>query len=122
MKKKLFAALTAALLLGSTTMAAPVSAAETCKKGDVNMDGEITVEDAQMILVEYVCVNVSGNPATFTAEQEELAAVLNKKHTNAYGHEFRFNASDATAVLQYSTAIMAGASLDSDSFFENIWG
>ena len=121
MKKKLFAALTAALLLGST-MAAPVSAAEIYKKGDVNMDGDITVADAQMILVEYVCVNVSGNPATFTAEQEELAAVLNKKHTNAYGHEFRFNASDATAVLQYSTAIMAGASLDSDSFFENIWG
>jgi hypothetical protein len=49
MKKKLFAALAAALLLGST-MAAPVYAAETYKKGDVNMDGEITVADAQMIL------------------------------------------------------------------------
>ncbi|MCQ2408206.1 MAG: hypothetical protein MJ065_06720 [Oscillospiraceae bacterium] len=48
----MIAALTAALMLGST-MAAPVSAAETCKKDDVNMDGEITVADAQFAIMDY---------------------------------------------------------------------
>ena len=121
MKKKLFAALAAALMLGST-MAAPVSAAETYKKGDVNMDGEITVADAQMILTEYVYAYLSGNEATFTAEQAELAAVLNTKYINRFGDEFSFSASDAMAVLQFAAANMVKNDLDSDSFFENIWG
>ena len=79
MKKKLFAALAAALMLGST-MAAPVSAAETYKKGDVNMDGEITVADAQMILREYANHIVVGRNPEFTPEQEKLAAVLGLTH------------------------------------------
>ena len=126
MKKKLFAALTAALMLGST-MAAPVSAAETYKKGDVNMDGEITVADAQMVLEQFtvfLCGKVEGcvdyeqhkDESDYlyyhlTAEQEQLASITGgttKSLEPELHADIPFHVLDAQCILMYSTEKLAG--------------
>ncbi len=126
MKKKLFAALTAALMLGST-MAASVSAAETYKKGDVNMDGDITVADAQLVLEQFtvfICGNVEGcdyyeqhkDDADFlyyhlTAEQEQLASITGgttKSLEPELHADIPFHVLDAQCILMYSTEKLAG--------------
>ena len=51
--KKLLTTLTAAVMLG-TLLTAPVSAEETAyKMGDVNMDGFIGADDAQLVLRDF---------------------------------------------------------------------
>ena len=119
MKKKLFAALAAALMLGST-MAAPVSAAETYKKGDVNMDGEITVADAQMILREYANHIVVGRNPEFTPEQEKLAAVLGLTHPYPFSsrESTPYSLDDAQCILMFATAKTAGLDVEPVSFYE----
>ena len=73
MKKKLYAAIPAgAMLCGMLT--APVSAAETYQKGDVNMDGFVDVEDAQLVLQEFTWAMV-GIDYGLTYEQLELASI-----------------------------------------------
>ncbi len=118
MKKKLFAALAAALLLGGT-MAAPVSAAETYKKGDVNMDGEITVADAQMIQMEYTSHILAGQDPEFTPEQEELAGVL--EQTYPFWYSFRestpYSLADAQCILMYYAAEISGNHSDPEEFY-----
>ena len=118
MKKKLFAALTAALMLGST-MAAPVSAAETYKKGDVNMDGEITVADAQMVAREYVNHIVAGRNPEFTPEQEELAAVLGMTHPYPFSsrESTPYSVVDAQCILMYCTAELSGVHSEPEEFY-----
>ena len=127
MKKKLFAALTAALMLGSTTMAAPVSAAETYKKGDVNMDGDITVADAQLVLEQFTvffCGKVEGcvdyeqhkDESDYlyyhlTAEQEQLASITGgttKSLEPELHADIPFHVLDAQCILIYSTDKLAG--------------
>ena len=119
MKKKLFAALTAALMLGSTTMAAPVSAAETYQKGDVNMDGDITVADAQMIQLEYTNHILAGRNPEFTPEQEELAGVL--EQTYPFWYSFRestpYSLADAQCILMYYTAEISGNHSEPEEFY-----
>ncbi len=118
MKKKLFAALTAALLLGST-MDAPVSAAETYQKGDVNMDGEITVADAQMVLREYANHIVAGLKPEFTPEQEELAAVLGLTHPYPFSsrESTPYSVVDAQCILMYCTAELSGVHSEPEEFY-----
>lgn len=73
MKKKLFAAIAAgAMLCGMLT--APVSAAETYQKGDINMDGIVDVKDVQLALEDYVELIV-GNKGFLTEEQRNLGNV-----------------------------------------------
>ena len=73
MKKKLFAAIAAgAMLCGMLT--APVSAAETYQKGDVNMDGIVDAKDAQLALEDYVEL-ITGNKGFLTEEQRNLGNV-----------------------------------------------
>ena len=74
MKKTLFAAIAAgAMLCGMLT--APVSAAETYQKGDVNMDGIVDVADAQLVLQEFTWAMV-GIDYGLTNEQLELASII----------------------------------------------
>ena len=141
MKKKLFAALTAALMLGSTTMAAPVSAAETYKKGDVNMDGDITVADAQLVLEQFTvffCGKVEGcvdyeqhkDESDYlyyhlTEEQEPLAAITGGT-TNSLVPELHadspFHVLDAQCILIYSTNKLVGNEVPDDiEEFAAVW-
>ena len=100
MKKKLFAAIAAgAMLCGMLT--APVSAAETYKKGDVNMDGIVDVQDAQRVLIAYLEF-LSGNGCTFTPEQIELCTICNNLTTDPCGNTVAFDVEDAQVILIYS--------------------
>lgn len=122
MKKKLFAALAAALLLGGT-MAAPVSAAETYKKGDVNMDGAIGLEDAMMVLQEYADVAVSHLPHSLTEEQIQLARVHPEvKRTKSSDAQLL---DDAWTILIYYTASITDSAVleqDIDGWIADYWG
>ncbi len=121
MKKKLFAALSAALLLGSTAVS-PVSAAETYKKGDVNMDGEITVADAQLVLIESVSHICAGRDPEFTQEQEELAGVL--EQTYPFPFSFRestpYSLADAQCILLFCVAKISGYNLEPEDFYRDV--
>lgn len=77
MNKKLFAALTASLMLCGM-LTAPVSAAETdVKMGDVNLDGVVDVADAQLTLQEYVMLVLSHHAeGILTPEQRQLALII----------------------------------------------
>ena len=100
MKKKLFAAIAAgAMLCGMLT--APVSAAETYQKGDVNMDGVIDVEDAQLVLQEFTWAMV-GIDYGLTNEQLELASIVGKT-TKIYRSEkeIPIGLLDANVILLY---------------------
>lgn len=78
MKKKIFAALAAAAMLCSF-LAAPASAAETYKMGDVNMDGTVDLTDAMLVLEEYVLVVLTDyETGVLTEEQCKLATLAPK--------------------------------------------
>lgn len=122
MKKKLFAALAAALLLGGT-MAAPVSAAETYKKGDVNMDGVIGLEDAMLVLQEYTAVVVAHLPHDLTDEQLQLARVHPEIKRTLSSDEHLLD--DAWTILMYYTASITDSAVleqDIDSWIADYWG
>ena len=104
MKKKLFAAIAAgAMLCGMLT--APVSAAETYKKGDINMDGIVDSADAQLVLQEYTMVMVAKHDkGILSTEQYALAQVTPESLTanlllNSY------------YILAYATECLADASV-----------
>ena len=79
MKKKIFAALAAALMLGMT-LAAPVSAAEAeYQMGDVNLDGTVDVADAQLVLVDYVEL-FCGKKGVLTDIQRQIGNVDGESH------------------------------------------
>lgn len=97
MKKKLLAAIAAgAMLCGMLT--APVSAAETYQKGDVNMDGVVDVTDAQLILMDYTQV-MSLMDGILTSEQREIGNVDEKTETKDY--VCIASVEDANWVLRY---------------------
>ena len=109
MKKKLFAALAAALMLGGT-MAAPVSAAETYKKGDVNMDGEITVADAQLAIMDYTMRVVSKQPVgELTQEQFELGLICPKAQAGSFNDDMK-ELIGAQIILMYATECLTNPS------------
>ena len=84
--KKLLTALTAAVMLG-TLLTAPVSAEETAyKMGDVNMDGFIGADDAQLVLADFLCFLVlRPEDRTLTDEQVALGNVdLHTIHSEGF--------------------------------------
>ena len=102
MKKKLLAAIAAgAMLCGMLT--APVSAAETYQKGDVNMDGIVDVADAQLVLVAYSDFIVGETDQTaFTPEQVELATITgNQAFTWSRKYQIPFSIEDAQIILLF---------------------
>ena len=108
MKKRIFAAIAASVLLCGV-LSAPASASGY-KKGDVNMDGEITVEDAQLALIEYTEYLVAGKKHTLTDAQLELANVDEKSFTTSEKIGSRtspVDVIDAWAILFYYTEGLA---------------
>ena len=105
MNKKLFAALTASLMLCGM-LTAPVSAAETdVKMGDVNLDGVVDVADAQWILMDYVSL-MCRNKGHLTPEQRTIGNVDGKTETSRQYPEIEYVASieDAYHILRYYCA------------------
>ena len=99
MKKKIIAALCAAIM-AVCGLCAPVSAESTYKKGDVNMDGKVDVDDAQLILQEYCCAGVVAMPLSFTEEQMELAAITGRGTKIPRDNvDLPFSVADAQTVL-----------------------
>ena len=108
MKKKIFAVLSAAVL-GCTALAAPAFAAEeaapakTYQQGDVDMDGEITVKDAQLVLQAYTDL-LAGKPCELTKQQVALSHISGlEQEDTVYMH-------DAMAILLYYVTKLDGHS------------
>ena len=110
MKKKLFAAIAAgAMLCGMLT--APVSAAETYQKGDVNMDGVVDIADAQLIQQEYTDFLCS-NKYSFTPEQLQLSSITGITTKGVHdGAEIPFSVADAQVVFSYATDVISELSV-----------
>ena len=129
MKKKLFAAIAAgAMLCGMLT--APVSAAETYQKGDVNMDGSVDTADAQRVLTEYIGF-LLGNGCTLTPEQIELCTIYKftaagtiYKFTTAdpQGNTVPFSVADAQIIWLYSSDKIAQLPVPDDvvEYYEQV--
>lgn len=102
MKKKLFAALAAGMMLCGM-LTAPVSAAETkYQTGDVNMNGIIDIEDAQIVLAAYVDA-YAGLSVRLTPEQMELASITKISTESVKGDSYPFCVLDAQVILNYAT-------------------
>lgn len=109
MKKRIFAALAASVMLCGV-LAAPAAAETTYKKGDVNMDGEIGPDDVQLALIDYTEYLVARKVHTLTDEQIELADVDGLSCTYR-GRTTRITVEDAHAILVYYTECVADAKL-----------
>ena len=72
---RLFAALAASAML-CAALNFPSAAETTYRIGDVNMDGEVSIEDAMLALKEYTYVKVAHFPHVLTEEQQKLADVI----------------------------------------------
>ena len=102
--KKMIAVLSAAVLCcGALT--APVFAEEEPAKeymlGDVDEDGDVTVEDAQLVALSF-CRALCMLPVELTDEQIERSHVLGREEE---GHVYL---TDAQAILMYSVNRLAG--------------
>jgi len=102
--KKMIAVLSAAVLCcGALT--APVFAEEEPAKeymlGDVDEDGDVTVEDAQLVALSF-CRALCMLPVELTDEQIERSHVLGREE------EGRVYLTDAQAILMYSVNRLAG--------------
>ena len=110
MKKKIFAALAASLMLCGV-LTAPAAAEAKYKKGDVNMDGEISSDDAILALRDYTEYLLAYNPHILTEEQLELADVDGTSSSEIRGRTSKVSVVDASYILQYYTACVADATL-----------
>ena len=103
MKKMIAVLSAAALCCGALT--APVFAEEEPAKeymlGDIDEDGEVTVDDAQLVLLSLVHSLVR-NPIELTDEQVERSHVFGREE------EDRLYILDAQAILMYSAHRLAG--------------
>ena len=101
MKTKFFAALTAAALLCGA-MTAPASAEQKYQIGDVNMDGEVSVEDPYLVLIEYVdyCVGCAMEHV-LTPEQLALADVDGLSRMTSWGEPCSVTLEDAHCLFRF---------------------
>ena len=113
MKKMLAILAAAAMLCGMTT----VSAAETYQKGDVNMDGKITVEDAQLVL-EDAFYYYMGLGTSFSQEQASLATISGVT-TKGLGESeaLPYSICDAQIILIYTVECLSDPTLLPSDFF-----
>lgn len=109
MKKKIFAALAASLMLCGV-LTAPAAAETTYKKGDVNMDGEVSVEDVMMALIDYTDYLVARKVHTLTEEQMALADVDGLSSTYR-SRTTSVTVEDAHIILVYYTECLADSQL-----------
>lgn len=113
MKKRIFAALAASVMLCGV-LAAPAAAETTYKKGDVNMDGEIGPDDVQLALIDYTEYLVALKEHTLTDEQIELADIdgeSGENRWNEYYHVSKVTIIDVQAILMYYTECLADSKL-----------
>ena len=106
--KKLLTTLTAAVMLG-TLLTAPVSAEETYKMGDVNMDGFIGADDAQLVLMDYLnyYIMLIPNSRRLTEEQVKLGNIDQRTDAEDFQswdgtiryHETEISGTDAQLIL-----------------------
>ena len=82
----------AVLTIGACTINA--SAESSYLPGDVNMNGKVDTDDANMVLWEYLYVGVMEMEGTFTAEQLEFGNVY---HPNEWHQSL--NAADSQCIL-----------------------
>ncbi len=119
----MFAALTAGTLLCGM-LTAPVSAAETYQMGDVNMDGVVNIEDAQLILNVYMTFLVGDSDQTeFSDEQVKLATITGiTASTLSRKHQIPFSVCDAQVVLRYTVDHLAQLPVPDDvvSYYEQV--
>ena len=109
MKKRIFAALAASVMLGGV-LTAPAAAETTYKKGDVNMDGEVGPDDVQLALIDYTEYLVARKAHTLTEEQIELADIDGKTGTH-HSYESKVTIDDVLAILEYYTECLADSKL-----------
>ena len=106
MKKKIFAALAAAVT-GLCCLAAPVSAESQYRMGDVNRDGQVELADAQWALKEYTAVRIGQYPlgTVLDDEQRSLAMVTDRSilKDNAEYAQDHVVISDVCTILAYYT-------------------
>ena len=114
MKKRVFAALAAAVLLGGA-LTAPAAAESKYRKGDVNRDGEVSVDDAQLTLKEYTYYGVAGLDHFFDEEQLELGNINGKTsiYTDSFHQEREVvvELNDAWLILKYYTETVSNPDL-----------
>ena len=118
MMKKIFAMLSAAVL-GCCMLTAPAFAADeaaseteqTYQLGDVDMDGEVTAKDAQLVLRAYVKL-MAQRSCILTKQQVALSHVSGKEGTD------RVYIENAQAILMYSVKKLAGFD---DVYMENFF-
>ena len=109
MKKRFFAALAASVMLCGV-LTAPAAAETKYKKGDVNMDGMVSVDDMLPALIDYTEYLVARNAHTLTDEQIELADVNGLSETYR-GRTTKVTVEDALAILIYYTESLADSKL-----------
>ena len=102
MKKKILAAVSAAVLLCGA-MCVPAAADTAYKKGDVNRDGEIAVDDAQLAMQDYVAYHVAKKAHILDDEQLTLADVTDPDG----GQASQVTIEDCMLILKYYTACVA---------------
>ena len=111
MKKKIFAALAAAVT-GLCCLAAPVSAESQYRMGDVNRDGIINLEDAILALKEYTAVKIGQYPlgTVLDDEQRSLAMVTDRSilEENAEYAQDHVVLEDVFILLSYYTHFTLG--------------
>lgn len=118
MKKTAFFAAMAATVMLCGAVTVPAAAEETTyRMGDVNMDGEISVEDAMLVLREYTEYTVVQNSHILKDAQLKLADVIPDCVQNVEPDEVKYarlagiSAADAQAILCYYTQCVADPAL-----------
>ena len=114
---------TAAATTTTTTAPRPVY-----QMGDVNLDGIVNNDDAQLVLADYQAVVLDGKPSILTDEQRALAdvytrtdLVLDRSHYQlpVVQSDYPLNEDDATMLMNFYTARTSnncGSSLTFDIF------
>ena len=109
MKKKIFAALAASVMLCGV-LTAPAAAEAKYKKGVVNMDGEIDSADVILALIDYTEYFAAMKEHTLTEEQLELADV-DGLACACYDRTTRVTVDDCMYILMYYAECVADAKL-----------
>jgi hypothetical protein len=124
MKKKCLLAFTATMVLACSALS-PVSAEEASYlMGDVNLDGAVTAEDAQLVLKDYTEVFCL-NSGILTDVQRQIANVDGETHmmtpmpkTPELQVKMTSDILDAAFILHYYVAAM----LDPSTSWEDVLG
>ena len=119
MKKKAFAVFAAALT-ALCCLAAPSAAAESqYQMGDVNRDGRVSLNDAQLALREYCTSTLGQHPlGTFLDDEQRALAMVGDRSTMSEEAQDHVVFQDALMILWYYTCYVAQITDDSVGVIE----